>query len=72
MGTAPTPSSGDGRGPLRVIVAITPLLGSLAFPIVVPLLMVRVSLSAGMLAAVMIGSLWFVAMLRTSEMPAHE
>ncbi|MFO0039479.1 MAG: hypothetical protein ACK522_11125 [Synechococcaceae cyanobacterium] len=72
MGNAPTSAIGDGRGPLRVIVAITPLLGSLAFPIVVPLLMVRVSLSAGMLAAVMIGSLWFVAMLRTSEMPAHE
>ena len=48
----PTPSSrpSDGRGPLRLIVALTPLAGSLAFPIVVPLLMVRVSLSAGMLA----------------------
>ncbi len=71
---APTPSSrpSDGRGPLRLIVALTPLAGSLAFPIVVPLLMVRVSLSAGMLAAVVIGSLWFVAMLRTSEMPAHD
>ena len=70
----PTPSSrpSDGRGPLRLIVALTPLAGSLAFPIVVPLLMVRVSLSAGMLAAVVIGSLWFVAMLRTSEMPAHD
>ncbi|MEB3255587.1 MAG: hypothetical protein VKJ05_04270 [Synechococcaceae cyanobacterium] len=66
------PSAGDGRGALRALVAATPLLGSLAFPIVVPLLMVRVSLSAGMLAAVLIGSLWFVAMLRTSEMPAHE
>jgi len=71
---SPTPSSrpSDGRGPLRLIVALTPLAGSLAFPIVVPLLMVRVSLSAGMLAAVVIGSLWFVAMLRTSEMPAHD
>lgn len=70
----PTPSShpSDGRGPLRLVVALTPLAGSLAFPIVVPLLMVRVSLSAGMLAAVVIGSLWFVAMLRTSEMPAHD
>jgi hypothetical protein len=70
----PTPSSrpSDGRGPLRLFVALTPLAGSLAFPIVVPLLMVRVSLSAGMLAAVVIGSLWFVAMLRTSEMPAHD
>ena len=66
------PSAGDRRGALRVLVAATPVLGSLAFPIVVPLLMVRVSLSAGMLAAVLIGSLWFVAMLRTSEMPAHE
>jgi hypothetical protein len=72
MGDTPTPPSGDGRGPLRLIVAITPLLGSIAFPIVVPVLMVRVSLSAGLLAAVVIGSLWFVAMLRTSEMPAHE
>lgn len=60
------------RGPQKVLVAATPLLGSIAFPIVVPLLMVRVSLSAGMLAAVVIGSLWFVAMLRTSEMPSHE
>jgi hypothetical protein len=62
----------DGRGPQRVLVATTPLLGSLAFPIVVPLLMVRVGLGAGLLAAVLIGTLWFVAMLRTSEMPAHE
>jgi hypothetical protein len=70
MSTAsPTPS--QSRGPQRVLVAATPLIGSIAFPIVVPVLMVRVSLSAGMLAAVVIGSLWFVAMLRTSEMPAH-
>lgn len=72
MAHTPSPASSDGRGPLRLIVALTPLAGSLAFPIVVPLLMVRVSLSAGVLAAVLIGSLWFVAMLRTSEMPAHE
>jgi hypothetical protein len=67
-----TSPPGDGRGPLRVVVAVTPLLGSIAFPLVVPLLMVRVSLSAGMLAAVIIGSLWFAAMLRTSEMPGHD
>jgi hypothetical protein len=34
--------------------------------------MLKVSISAGMLAAVVIGSLWFVAMLRTSEMPSHD
>ncbi|MFM7266854.1 MAG: hypothetical protein ACKOZW_14950 [Cyanobium sp.] len=72
MANASSPAPNDGRGLLRLIVAFTPLAGALAFPIVVPLLMVRLSLSAGVLAAVLIGSLWFVAMLRTSEMPAHE
>jgi hypothetical protein len=54
-----------------VVVAATPVAGSLLFPLVVPLLMVRVSIGAGVLAAVVIGSLWFAAMLRTSEMPGH-
>lgn len=56
---------------LRFLVAATPLAGSLLFPTVVALLMARVSITAGVLAAVLIGSLWFVAMLRTSEMPGH-
>ena len=56
---------------LKVFVAATPVLGAVAFPIVVPLLMVRVSIAAGVIAAVLIGTLWFVAMLRTSEMPGH-
>jgi len=59
------------RTPLRAFVALTPIAGSILFPSVVPLLMVRVSIGAGVIAAVMIGSLWFVAMLRTSEMPGH-
>jgi hypothetical protein len=70
MTSSPSPA-GDSRAALKLVVTITPLLGSIAFPLVVPLLMVRVSLSAGLLAAVIIGSLWFVAMLRTSEMPSH-
>jgi hypothetical protein len=56
---------------LKALVATTPMLGAVAFPIVVPLLMVRVSIAAGVVAAVLIGTLWFVAMLRTSEMPGH-
>jgi hypothetical protein len=56
---------------LKLMVAVTPMLGAVIFPIVVPLLMVRVSISAGVIAAVLIGTLWFVAMLRTSEMPEH-
>ena len=57
--------------PLRAIVALTPIAGSILFPLVVPLLMVRVSIGAGVMAAVLIGTLWFVAMLRTAEMPGH-
>ena len=56
---------------LRTLVAATPVAGSILFPLVVSLLMVRVSITAGVLAAALIGSLWFVAMLRTSEMPGH-
>ena len=56
---------------LRTVVALTPVAGSILFPLVVPLLMVRVSITAGVIAAVLIGSLWFIAMLRTAEMPGH-
>jgi hypothetical protein len=66
MTTDSTPSAA-----LRFLVAFTPLAGTLLFPLVVALLMTRVSITAGVLAAVLIGSLWFVAMLRTSEMPGH-
>jgi hypothetical protein len=58
--------------PLRAIVALTPVAGTIAFPLVVPLLMLRVGIAAGVLGAVAIGSLWFVAMLITSEMPSHD
>jgi hypothetical protein len=56
---------------LRAIVALTPLAGSMLFPAMVAVLMVRVGIGAGVLAAVILGSLWFTAMLRTSEMPGH-
>ncbi|MFM7086443.1 MAG: hypothetical protein ACKOXO_05565 [Cyanobium sp.] len=56
---------------LRLLVAFTPLLGTLLFPVVVALLMARVGIGSGVLAAIVVGSLWFVAMLRTSEMPGH-
>ena len=57
---------------LRTLVALTPLLGTVLFPLVVALLMVRNGIGSGVLAAVVVGSLWFVAMLRTAEMPGHE
>ena len=65
------PAASTTPTPLRTVVALTPIAGSILFPLLVPLLMVRVSISAGVIAAVLIGSLWFVAMLRTAEMPGH-
>ncbi len=68
MPNAATPA---GSPTLKTLVAFTPLAGALVLPVVVPLLMVRVSVGAGVLAAVVLSSLWFAAMLRTSELPEH-
>jgi 4-amino-4-deoxy-L-arabinose transferase-like glycosyltransferase len=52
---------------LKTVVAFTPLAGAVVLPVVVPLLMVRVSVGAGVLAAVLLSSLWFAAMLSNSS-----
>ncbi|WP_411871178.1 hypothetical protein [Vulcanococcus limneticus] len=74
--TSPEPTPQDSPAPrltlIRKLVAFTPLAGTLAVPVVVPLLMVRVGIGAGVAAAVLLSSLWFVAMLRTAEMPQHD
>ena len=57
---------------MKTIVAFTPIVGAVLLPLVVPLLMVRVSISAGVLAAVVVSCLWFAAMPRTSELPSHD
>ncbi|MAI95916.1 MAG: hypothetical protein CMN95_04275 [Synechococcus sp. MED650] len=54
---------------LRWFVAITPLAGAMAFPLIVPLVMARAGIGAGVLVALVLSALWFVAMLKTSEMP---
>jgi hypothetical protein len=64
-------SSSPDRAPARALVALTPVLGTVLFAALVPVLMVRVNIATGMAAAVLIGSLWFAAMLRTAEMPGH-
>jgi hypothetical protein len=63
--TSPSPA-------LKVFVALTPVLGTVLFPLVVALLMVRSGIGTGVLAAVVLGSVWFVTMLRTAEMPGHD
>ena len=54
---------------MRWFVAITPLAGAMVFPVVVPLVMARVSIGAGVVVALILSSIWFIAMLKTSEMP---
>ena len=61
----------DSQSPtaLRWFVAITPLAGAMAFPLVVPLVMARVGIGAGVAVALVLSGLWFIAMLKPSEMP---
>ena len=54
---------------LKKYVAFTPLLGALTFPLVVPITISKLGVNYGIISALLISSLWFIAMLRTSEMP---
>ena len=54
---------------LKKIVAFTPLFGALTFPLIVPITISRFGVNYGIIIALLISSLWFIAMLRTSEMP---
>ena len=64
-------NSHDNEAPasLRWFVAFTPLAGAMAFPLIVPLVMARVGIAAGVAVALVLSSFWFIAMLKTSEMP---
>ena len=53
----------------RLIVALTPLVGAIVFPLLIPTTIERFGLGAGVLSALILSTLWFIAMLRTSEMP---
>jgi len=50
-------------------IALTPLIGALTFPLLVPITISKFGISYGIIVALFISSLWFIAMLRTSEMP---
>ena len=54
---------------LKKIVDFTPLFGALTFPLIVPITISKFGVNYGILCALLISSLWFIAMLRTSEMP---
>tara|TARA_B100000575_G_scaffold104932_1_gene83622 strand:- start:144 stop:314 length:171 start_codon:yes stop_codon:yes gene_type:complete len=50
-------------------ITFTPLMGVLTFPLVVPITISRFGINYGIIIALLISSLWFIAMLRTAEMP---
>ncbi len=54
---------------LRWVVAITPVAGAIVLPLIVPITIAKFGLGPGVLTALLLSSIWFVAMLRTSEMP---
>ena len=54
---------------VRLIVAFTPLVGAIAFPLLIPTTIERFGLGPGVFTALLLSTFWFVAMLRTSEMP---
>ena len=54
---------------VRLIVAFTPLVGAIAFPLLIPTTIERFGLGPGVFSALLVSTVWFVAMLRTSEMP---
>ena len=54
---------------VRLIVAFTPLVGAIAFPLLIPTTIEHFGFGAGVLTALILSTFWFVAMLRTSEMP---
>ncbi len=54
---------------IRWLVAFTPIAGALIFPLVIPITISKFGISSGVIAALLLSTLWFVAMLRTSEMP---
>lgn len=56
---------------MRTFVALTPLAGALLFPLAVPLVLRQMGLPAAVLTAVVLGTVWFVVMLRSAEMPSH-
>ena len=64
-------NSSNNKAPakLRLFVAATPVAGAIVFPIVVPIVINRFGISTGVLTALLLSGVWFIAMLKTSEMP---
>ncbi len=54
---------------LRLFIAITPVLGVIFLPLIIPFVISWFGIAPGILTALVLSTLWFIIMLRTSEMP---
>ncbi len=54
---------------LRWFVALTPMVGAIFVPIAVPFAIANYGIASGVITVLILTTLWFVAMLSTSEMP---
>ena len=53
----------------KKFIAFTPLMGAITFPLIVPITIAKFGINYGIIIALLISSVWFIAMLRTAEMP---
>ena len=54
---------------LRWFVALTPIVGAILSPLLIAITIANFGISKGVLLTLVLTIVWFVAMLRTSEMP---
>ena len=54
---------------MRLFVAVTPLAGAIIFPLIVSIVIAWFGIAPGVFSAMVFSLIWFVLMLRTSEMP---
>ncbi|BEV36827.1 hypothetical protein [Synechococcus sp. M16CYN] len=59
----------DASTSLRWLVAITPLVGAIGFPLAIPIVMIRIGVGVGIGLTLVLSLLWFIVMLKTAEMP---
>ena len=54
---------------LRWFVALTPIVGAILSPLLIAITISNFGISKGVLLTLVLTIIWFVAMLRTAEMP---
>ncbi len=54
---------------LKLLVTFTPVVGAIVLPLVIPVTIARLGIGTGIVFALVLSTIWFFFMLKTSEMP---